>query len=102
MSLSGERSTAARSSALLTALAGCALLAGCMHMNENECRSANWYQVGYRDADIYGLRPQIDQYAYLCRAFGVAAAQAPYMAGWVDGYREWNTRVMGSECCGSR
>jgi hypothetical protein len=24
------------------------------------------------------------------------------MAGWVDGFREWNTRVMGSECCGSR
>ncbi|MFN2644469.1 MAG: DUF2799 domain-containing protein [Burkholderiales bacterium] len=71
-------------------------------MSENECRSADWYQVGYRDADPYGLRPQINQYAYQCRAYGVTAAEVPYMAGWVDGFREWNTRVMGSECCGSR
>ena len=30
------------------------------------------------------------------------AAENTYMAGWVDGFREWNTRVMGSECCGTR
>ena len=93
------RRTAARISALIAA---CALLFGCVQMSESECRAADWYQVGYRDADSYGLRPQVDQYAYRCRAFGVQVAEAPYMAGWVDGFREWNTRVMGSECCGTR
>jgi Protein of unknown function (DUF2799) len=88
----------ARSSVLIAA---CALLAGCMQMSESECRAADWYQLGYRDADSYGLRPQVDQYAHLCRAFGVQAAESTYLAGWVDGYREWNTRVMGSECCGT-
>ena len=76
--------------------------AGCAQMSETQCRASDWYQVGYRDADIYGLRPQVDQYAYQCKAVGVQVAENQYMAGWVDGFREWNTRVMGSECCGSR
>jgi hypothetical protein len=46
-------------------------LAGCAQMTETQCKSSDWYQVGYRDADIYGLRPQVDQYAYQCRTFGV-------------------------------
>lgn len=85
------------------ALAVAAVLAatGCAQMTENQCRASDWYQVGYRDADIYGLRPQVDQYAYQCQAYGVQAAENLYMAGWTDGFREWNTRVMGSECCGS-
>lgn len=80
----------------------CLLAAGCAQMTESQCKSADWYQLGYRDADIYGLRPQVDQYAYQCRSFGVQPAENTYMAGWVDGFREWNTRVMGSECCGTR
>ena len=83
-------------------IAACALLSACVQMNESECRATDWYQLGYRDAEIYGLRPQVDQYAHSCRAFGVQPAEATYMAGWVDGFREWNTRVMGSECCGTR
>ena len=76
-----------------------ALLTGCVHMTENECRSADWYQVGYRDADPYGLRPQIYLYEHQCRVW-VQASEADYMRGWVDGYREFNTRMTGSECCG--
>ena len=91
------RCTAARTSAALV----CALFAGCMHMSESECRSADWYQVGYRDGDNFGLRPQVDQYAYLCQAYGVQAPEPTYMAGWVDGHREFEHRMSGSECCGS-
>ena len=91
------RRTAARISAALA----CALFAGCMHMSESECRSADWYQVGYRDGDNFGLRPQVDQYAYLCQAYGVQAPEPTYMAGWVDGHREFEHRMSGSECCGS-
>jgi hypothetical protein len=75
----GARCTVARSSLLIAA---CALLAGCMQMSESECRAADWYHLGYRDADSYGLRPQVDQYAHLCRAFGVQAAESTYLAGW--------------------
>src|SRR5438045_3419536 len=72
----GRRATmnsrAARSTAVRTSLVAILLLAaGCMSMDDGQCRSADWYQVGYRDGDIYGLRPQIDQYAHLCKAHGV-------------------------------
>lgn len=74
------------------------LLAGCVHMDENECRVADWYQLGYRDADPYGLQPQFYLYEYQCKGW-VQASQPDYMRGWVDGYREWNTRVHAGDCC---
>lgn len=76
-----------------------ASLAACAPLNESQCRSADWYDLGYRDGDSYGLRPQIDQYAYRCKAYGVEASEPRYMAGWVDGYREFTKRAMGSDCC---
>ncbi|MDQ5848729.1 MAG: DUF2799 domain-containing protein [Pseudomonadota bacterium] len=79
-------------------LLGCALLSGCASMTEPQCRSADWYQLGYRDGDVYGLRPQIDQYAYQCRAW-VQASEGDYLRGWVDGYREFTRRVHASDCC---
>ena len=73
--------------------------AGCVSMDAGQCRAADWYQLGYRDGDTYGLRPQIDQYAQQCKTHGVEVTEERYLAGWVDGYREWNNRVMGSDCC---
>lgn len=101
MNSTGARPTAAW---IRVTAAACALAAaGCAQMTETECKAADWYPIGYRDGDIYGLRPQVDQYAYQCRAFGVQpTAENTYMAGWIDGFREWNRRVMGSECCGTR
>jgi hypothetical protein len=82
-------------------LAAAALSAGCAQMTENECRSADWYQMGYRDADPYGLRPQIDRYAYQCKAW-VTPSEADYLRGWQEGYWEFNHKMNGSECCGGR
>jgi len=88
----------ARSSALILLAVA---LGGCVHMTEEACRAANWYDVGYRDADPYGLRPQFYLYENDCKAW-VQASEADYMRGWVDGYREFNTKMSGSECCGGR
>lgn len=89
-----------RSIAILM-LGACALAAGCTTMTENECRGADWYQVGYRDADPYGLRPQYYVYENQCKAW-VQASQADYMRGWQEGYWEFTKKMTGSECCGSR
>jgi hypothetical protein len=89
---------AARNSTAL--IASIVLAGGCVSMSETECRSADWYQVGYRDGDIYGLRPQIDQYAWQCRPW-VQVAESDYLRGWTEGYRENRIRTSGSECCGS-
>jgi hypothetical protein len=88
----------ARSSA---ALLLCLLLGACAPMSESQCRSADWYQVGYRDADPYGLRPQIDRYTYECRAWAQASV-SDYMRGWQEGYWEFTKKMTGSECCGAR
>ena len=41
------------------------LLAGCAGMDEVECRRANWYDLGFRDA-IFGIMAQDDVYALQC------------------------------------
>jgi hypothetical protein len=54
-------------------------LAGCAAMDSNQCRSADWYQVGYRD----GL-------------FGIQRMAAPdrvvYARGWQEGVWEADAR----------
>ena len=79
-------------SGLLLAL----LLSGCTALGDSECRTANWYEVGERDALVFGLRPQIDQYAYQCSKHSVQASEKEYMAGWVVG-NDLRWRRMGGE-----
>jgi hypothetical protein len=68
-------------------------LPGCALMGETECRSTDWYALGERDGLIYGSRPRIDQYADQCGRHGVQPSEKDYMAGWTDGYREFEKRV---------
>ena len=93
------RPSSTRPIAWINAVLAVLLSAGCVSMDAAQCRAADWYQLGYRDGDTYGLRPQIDQYAQQCKAHGVEVAESRYLGGWVEGYREWNKRVMGSDCC---
>jgi hypothetical protein len=80
----------------------CAILGGCASLSEQECRNTNWYEMGERDALVYGLRPQIDQHAYQCSKFSVQPDEKQYLAGWQVGNWEHAIRVSGSECCGTR
>lgn len=64
-------------------------------MSAEVCRSADWYRLGYRDGDVYGLQAQIDQYAEQCRA--AAVDRNAYMAGWRDGNAEFRSRVEKTE-----
>jgi hypothetical protein len=71
------------------------LLSGCAALGDSECRTANWYEIGERDALVYGLRPQIDQYAYQCAKHSVQASEKEYMAGWLVGEGERWRRMGG-------
>ena len=64
-------------------------------MSTQECGSADWYRLGYRDGDVYGLQAQIDQYAEQCRT--AAVDRNAYMAGWRDGNAEFRSRVEKTE-----
>ena len=71
------------------------LLASCAApMSAEQCASADWYQLGYRDGDVYGLQAQVDQYADQCRT---AVDRNAYMAGWRYGYAEFRSRVEKTE-----
>lgn len=74
-------------------LLACVLVSGCASISEQECRSANWYQLGERDALIYGMRPQVDQLAYQCGKFGVQPDEKEYLAGWQVGNWEHARRA---------
>jgi hypothetical protein len=65
----------------------CALLCGCAAMSESECGSANWFQIGKRDARM-GVRPQLANYARQCAAF--KAFEKEYLEGWQLGYWEFS------------
>jgi hypothetical protein len=72
------------------------LAAGCAPMTESDCRGANWASLGERDG-ITGNRPRIDQYAYQCGQYRVAAAEKEYMDGWWVGNAEFVRRADSSE-----
>jgi len=78
------------------------MVAGCAGMTDTECRAANWYELGERDALVYGLRPQIEQYAYQCERHGVQASEKDYVAGWLVGNGERIRRMAGEGCCDPR
>jgi hypothetical protein len=78
------------------------LAGGCMTMTDSECRGANWYEIGEREALIYGLRPQIEIYEHLCQQHGLHASEKDYMAGWNVGQGERIRRGAGEGCCSPR
>jgi hypothetical protein len=69
----------------------------CVSISEAECRSGAWYDLGYRDALLYGIRPQIEIYARQCGALGVSSSESDYLDGWKLGYSEWNRRGGGGD-----
>jgi hypothetical protein len=77
-----------RISALLVAAASC----GCAGMGDVECRGANWYDVGYRDAR-YKLQSQVDLYAAQCARHGVQIDAARYDQGLRQGRFDFPDRM---------
>ncbi len=76
---------------LLLLLGGCALFP----LSETDCKPASWRDRGY--ADGFGGHPRQDlRLVPECRErFGVEVARDEYLAGWQDGYDEWD-RLIGS------
>jgi hypothetical protein len=75
---------------LVSMAAGC----GAFPVSEAECRPASWRSRGYDDG-YFGHLPQDMRLAQGCSRCGVTVDEKEYMAGWRDGYDEWD-RLMGS------
>jgi hypothetical protein len=73
-------------------------LAGCAGMTPNECRVANWFDLGERDGLLGNPAPRIDTYANQCGQQDVQqAAREQYLQGWWTGNAEFRHRTAGSE-----
>jgi len=68
------------------------LLAGCAGMSDIECRGANWYDVGYRDAR-FKLQSQDSIYARQCERHGVRIDVARYDEGFRQGRWDFPDRT---------
>ena len=72
-------------------LGGCTLLP----LAEAECKPPSWRASGYSHG-FSGAPPQDLRMVPECRRlYGVEVPQQEYLAGWRDGYDEWD-RLMGS------
>ena len=75
---------------LFVAFAGLAL-AGCATMDAGECRSADWYQVGYRDG-LFGMQRMDEAYTHQCSQHGASPDRVQYAKGWQEGWWELEAR----------
>jgi hypothetical protein len=74
---------------LLAVLAATALLTGCATMNESECRTANWFDVGMRDGLNGEPASRLYEHNKSCSEFGIRPQEQRYSEGRNKGLREY-------------
>ena len=85
-------STVGRLSRRISAVVLLGGLAACAGMDGAQCRDANWYEVGYRDAR-YKTQSRVDQYAEQCGRQGVQIDAARYQEGHRQGRWDFPDRM---------
>jgi len=69
----------------------CLTLGACATMDAAECRSANWYDLGFRDG-LHGIQRMDFVYAEQCGKHGAQPDAAAYGRGWQEGVWELDSR----------
>jgi cell division protein FtsB len=67
------------------------LLSGCATMNEDECRSADWYSVGFEDGAHGRAINYIGNHREACAEYGISPEAGRYQDGWNEGIRRYCT-----------
>jgi hypothetical protein len=70
-----------------------AALGGCTGLSEAECRGADWYALGYRDAR-FKLQSQDSVYAQQCERYGARIDAQRYAQGLREGRYDFPDRMM--------
>lgn len=60
-------------------------------MSAEDCRGADWYQLGYRDG-MYGIQRMDAVYGEQCGKHGAKLDSAAYGKGWQEGWWENEAR----------
>ena len=68
-----------------------ALSAGCATLNENECRSVDWRELGRQDGAKGYESQRLGEHMGACGKFGIAPDADAYRAGREEGLRQYCT-----------
>ncbi len=60
-------------------------LAGCATMSQDECRAANWYEIGKKDASQGYALARLGEHREACAEFGITPSVEGYRAGYTHG-----------------
>lgn len=70
-------------------LPGLIFLAGCATMNENECRTADWYQIGLLDGRVGEPANHLEAHRHACAEYGIHPQDQQYMSGRDQGLADY-------------
>ena len=70
-------------------LACLALLSGCSTLDEQECRSVDWYQLGIQDGQQGKLADLFDEHKESCKRYGILPDRSQYLDGRNVGLLEY-------------
>lgn len=75
-----------RAKLLMFSLSTVMILSGCSAMNENECRTANWYSLGYTDGmNGSDMANSLSNRSSACAEYNVAVNFNQYKSGYEQG-----------------
>ncbi len=66
-----------------------ALLSGCATLDEDQCRTANWHELGVRDGLAGKPASHLREHIKACSEYGVRINEAAYQDGRATGLREY-------------
>jgi hypothetical protein len=76
---------------LLAVIAGAFVLGSCATLNESECRSVDWFQLGARDGNDGAARSRIEDHRKACAEYGLPADDAAWFQGYEAGLLDYCT-----------
>jgi hypothetical protein len=68
------------------------LVAGCASMSQEECKTGDWYSVGYNDGKQGRSTQNVERHQKACSKHGVTLDMETYLNGWDDGVLRYCTR----------
>lgn len=80
-----------RSTGVLPAVLAAFAASGCATLNESECRSVDWFQLGARDGGAGYSAGRLGEHRKACSEFGLATDDAAWRQGYDAGLLDYCT-----------
>lgn len=73
----------------------CLILTGCASLNEDECLTADWYQIGFTDGVSGAAENHIEKHRKACSKHGIRVRFEQWLAGRDEGLLRYCTEANG-------